>query len=103
MTRYRRSPRPLGAALEPLQVGLAPDTLLAEVQRGGRAAVGDTIAAEARPVAERGGVLTVACEASVWAQELDLLGPELVERLNATLKQGSLTRLRCVATPPREV
>lgn len=102
MTQYRRAPRPLASALGPLEVELAPDTVLAEVQRAWRAAVGETIASAARPVAERGGVLTVACEASVWAQELDLMGPEVVERLNGHLKQGSLTRLRCVATPPRE-
>ena len=100
MTQYRRSPRPLASALGPLQVELAPDTLLAEVQRAWRATVGETIAAQAQPVAERAGVLTVACAASVWAQELDLMGPELVERLNKTLGPGSLTRLKCVSTPP---
>jgi predicted nucleic acid-binding Zn ribbon protein len=102
MTHYRRSPRPLAGALAPLQVELAPDTLLAEVQRAWRVTVGETIAAEARPVAERAGVLTVACASSVWAQELDLMGPELIERLNAALSQGALTRLKCVATPPRD-
>jgi hypothetical protein len=102
VTQYRRGPRPLARALQPLEATLAPDTLLAGVQRAWRETVGATIAAQARPVAERAGVLTVACESSVWAQELDLIGPELVERLNGTLKQGSLTRLRCVATPPRE-
>lgn len=101
MTQYRRRPRPLATALGPLQVELAPDTLLAEVQRAWAATVGQTIADQARPVAERGGVLTVACGASVWAQELDLMGPELIERLNQTLKLGSLARLKCVATPPR--
>ena len=101
MTHYRRTPRPLAGALGPLQVELAPGTLLAEVQRAWRAVVGETIAAQAQPVAERAGVLTVACAASVWAQELDLMGPELVERLNSTVAQGSLTRLKCVATPPR--
>jgi predicted nucleic acid-binding Zn ribbon protein len=64
--------------------------------------VGEAIAAQAQPIAERGGVLTVACAASVWAQELDLMGPELVERLNGSLGGGTLTRLRCVATPPPE-
>jgi predicted nucleic acid-binding Zn ribbon protein len=101
VTHYRRSPRPLASALGPLQVGLAPDTLLAEVQGAWRATVGETIAAQAQPVAERAGVLTVACAASVWAQELDLMGPELIERLNETLKLGSLSRLKCVSTPPR--
>jgi predicted nucleic acid-binding Zn ribbon protein len=102
VTYYRRSPRPVASALGPLQVELAPDTLLAEVQRCWRVTVGETIAAQAQPVAERGGVLTVACAASVWAQELDLMGPELVERLNSSLENGSLTRLKCVATPPRD-
>lgn len=101
MTHYRRSPRPLASALDPLRVELAPDTLLAEVQRAWRATVGETIAAQAQPVAERAGVLTVSCAASVWAQELDLMGPELIERLNGSLKRGSLARLKCVATPPR--
>jgi len=101
VTKYRRSPRPLASAIAPLQVELAPGTLLAEIQRAWRATVGETIAAQAQPVAERAGVLTVACAASVWAQELDLMGPELVERLNTTLGHGSLTRLKCVATPPR--
>ena len=101
MTLYRRSPRPLASALTPFQVELAPDTLLAEVQRAWPSTVGETIAAQAQPVAERAGVLTVSCAASVWAQELDLMGPEVVERLNATLGRGSLTRLKCVAIPPR--
>jgi predicted nucleic acid-binding Zn ribbon protein len=96
VTYYRRSPRPLANALGPLQVELAPDTLLAEVQRAWRVAVGETIAAQADPIAERGGVLTVACASSVWAQELDLMGPELIERLNTSLKDGSLIRLKCV-------
>jgi predicted nucleic acid-binding Zn ribbon protein len=80
---------------------LAPETLLGAVQRAWPGAVGELIAAEARPTAERGGVLTISCSASVWAQELDLMGPEIVERLNRLLEGGSVTRLRCVATPPQ--
>jgi predicted nucleic acid-binding Zn ribbon protein len=58
------------------------------------------IAAEATPVSERGGVLTISCSASVWAQELDLMGPVVLERLNALLRRGEkLSRLRCVAVP----
>ena len=57
------------------------------------------ISAEAQPTAERGGVVTVSCSASVWAQELDLMGPVIVERLNEVLERGSVTRLRCIAMP----
>jgi predicted nucleic acid-binding Zn ribbon protein len=64
----------------------APATLLASVQRLWREVVGEAIAAEAEPVAEREGVVRVSCRSSVWAQELDLLGPELTKRLNARLE-----------------
>jgi predicted nucleic acid-binding Zn ribbon protein len=97
---YRRGPRPLTPTLERLRDDLAPDTLLAEVQGVWPSAVGQAIAAEARPTSERGGVLTVSCSASVWAQELDLMAPAILEQLNSVLRRGHLTRLRCVAMPP---
>lgn len=59
-------------------------------------AAGEVIAREAAPVSERGGVVTVACSASVWAQELDLMAPLLMEKLNAAITIGEVRRLRCV-------
>jgi predicted nucleic acid-binding Zn ribbon protein len=97
----RRAPRPLANALAPLQEALAPATLLAAVQRAWPAAAGEAIAREATPVAERAGVVTIACSASVWAQELDLMSPLLIDKLNAAIEVGEVTRLRCV-TSPRE-
>jgi predicted nucleic acid-binding Zn ribbon protein len=99
VTHWRRSPRPLGLAVGGLRDELAPATLLGEVQQVWPDAVGAAIAAEAQPTGERGGVLTISCSASVWAQELDLMGPAIVERLNAALETGAVTRLRCVAMP----
>jgi Dna[CI] antecedent, DciA len=32
----------------------------------------------------------------VWAQELDLMAPLLIEKLNAALASGEVRRLRCV-------
>jgi predicted nucleic acid-binding Zn ribbon protein len=78
---------------------LAPQTVLAQVQRIWPQAVGDAIAGEARPTAERGGVLTISCSASVWAQELDLMAPAILERLNEALTGARVERLRCVALP----
>lgn len=92
----RRAPRPLALALEPLQRSLAPATLLAEVQRVWPDVAGEAIAREATPTTARAGVLTIACSASVWAQELDLMAPLLLERLNAAIDEGEVTRLRCV-------
>jgi predicted nucleic acid-binding Zn ribbon protein len=94
----RAGPRPLSAALEDLRDRLAPATPLARVQRAWPQAAGPVIAAEATPVAERAGVVTVACRSAVWAQELDLLGPEIVERLNSALEGPLVRRLRCTAT-----
>lgn len=99
MSPSRRSPRPISLALELARGDWAPDTLLAEVQRVWPAVVGTAIAAEATPSRERGGVVTVSCSAAVWAQELDLMAPTILERLNAGLERGSVDRLRCVAIP----
>ncbi len=94
----RRAPRPLALALGSLQHTLAPATLLAEVQRVWPAVAGEVIAREASPTAERGGVVTVTCVASVWANELDLMAPLLIARINAAVRSGEVRRLRCVTT-----
>ncbi len=91
----RPSPRPLSWALEGLTAELAPASTLAQVQACWEGVVGAAIAAAARPTAEREGVLTVQCEAAVWAQELDLMAPELLPRLNTALGEDRLHRLRC--------
>jgi predicted nucleic acid-binding Zn ribbon protein len=95
----RLAPRPIGHALDDLRAQWEPDTLLAKVQRAWPSAVGQTIAEAAQPTAERAGVLTVACGAAVWAQELDLMAPTILERLNEALPSGRIDRLRCVAVP----
>jgi predicted nucleic acid-binding Zn ribbon protein len=101
VTRWRRSPRQIGLALDRARDQWEPETLLAEVQRLWGQAVGQAISAEAQPSNERGGVLTVSCSASVWAQELDLMAPTIIERLNGLLGGVRVERLRCVALPPR--
>ena len=90
----RRAPRSLAGALAELTSGLAPATTLARVQEVWEAAAGSAIAAAARPTAERSGVLTITCEAAVWAQELDLMAPELIPRLNAALGSEEIRELR---------
>jgi predicted nucleic acid-binding Zn ribbon protein len=94
---YRRRPRPIALSLDAIVEELAPDTLLANVQRVWPEAVGESIALQARPTAERAGVVTISCSASVWAQELDLMAPQIIERLNGGLGHGRVQRLRCVA------
>jgi predicted nucleic acid-binding Zn ribbon protein len=91
----RPSPRPLAAALDGLTATLAPATTLARVQEVWGRVTGPAIAAAAHPTAERDGVLTVTCEAAVWAQELTLMERDLIERLNAALGSRELEALRC--------
>jgi predicted nucleic acid-binding Zn ribbon protein len=81
----RLAPRPLAHALAGFTAGLAPATTLARVQACWRDVVGEGVGEETQPVSEHDGVVTVACRSSVWAQELDLLGPELVGRVNTAL------------------
>jgi predicted nucleic acid-binding Zn ribbon protein len=91
----------VSGAIGALADRLAPQTLLADVQRVWPVAVGAAVAARATPTGERAGVLVVTCEAAVWAQELDLMGPELVARLNAALGADRVVSLRCQAAPAR--
>ena len=88
----RLAPRPLGAALEGFSREAAPAGVLGQVQSLWASVVGPAIAAESEPVSERDGVVTVACESSVWAQELELLGGDLRTRLNAELGRGERVR-----------
>ncbi len=97
--RRRPHPRPVGGAVGALARRLAPATVLADVQRVWPTAVGEVIAAEAEPTGERDGVLVVTCSAAVWAQELDLMAPELVRRVNAALGRDAVRGLRCRTTP----
>jgi predicted nucleic acid-binding Zn ribbon protein len=91
----RLAPRPLALALEGLTDGLAPASTLARVQGVWELAVGPAVAAAATPTAERDGVLTIACSAAVWAQELDLMGTQLLALLNGALGDTLLHKLRC--------
>jgi predicted nucleic acid-binding Zn ribbon protein len=93
MSRY--APRSLATALEQFTGSLAPASRLARVQEVWEGAVGPAIASSSRPTAEHDGVLTVTCEASVWAQELDLMASELIPRINAALGAGDIVSLRC--------
>ena len=94
----RPGPRPLAAAIEAAAHAAAPLTTLARVQECWPRVAGEALAAEAEPVSERGGILTFRCDSAVWAQELDLLSGDLLERLNEALGGtpggGPLTALR---------
>ena len=89
----RSAPRPVAVALAQVRGQAEPATVLARVQACWPQAVGAAIAAEAEPVGERAGVLTVACRSAVWAQELQLLSQEVLGRLNEALVGAGSTTL----------
>jgi predicted nucleic acid-binding Zn ribbon protein len=92
----RLAPRPLSKALEGVVPDVAPDTLLARVQAAWKGVAGERLAETAAPVSERDGVVTVGCESGIWAQELDLLAPDLLAGLETALGGRSVTKLRFV-------
>jgi predicted nucleic acid-binding Zn ribbon protein len=98
----RRTPRPLGEVLDGAIDPVEPATTLAAVQRVWASAVGEAIAAQASPVSERDGVVTVACRSATWAQELDLLGGQIADRLRAELPENAaLSGLRFTTATDR--
>ncbi len=96
----RASPRLLAPAVTSLTERLAPATTLADIQRVWREVAGAMVAAAAEPVSERDGVLSVTCESAVWAHELTLMAPQVVERLNVAVGREAVTSLRCRTTRP---
>ena len=92
----RLAPRPLADALRGVAAEASPATPIAAVQAAWPSVAGETLAAAAQPVSERAGVVTIACESGVWAQELELLGPDLLERLNTALGDARIENLRFV-------
>jgi predicted nucleic acid-binding Zn ribbon protein len=93
MTR-RRAPRPAASALRAALDQAAPKTPLAALQGAWAEVVGEQIAAVTSPVSERAGEATVGCSDSVWAQELDLMQAQLLERLRGRLGERAPTSLR---------
>jgi predicted nucleic acid-binding Zn ribbon protein len=90
------APHAIGSTIRALREQAQPATLLAAVQASWREAVGEAIAQQAWPVRDRDGVITVECRAATWAQELDLLQTDLLERLNSQLGDARVTRLRMI-------
>lgn len=90
----RRAPREAAEAFRSALAQVAPKTTLASVQAAWAAAVGPQLAAVAEAVSERDGEVTIECADAVWAQELDMMQRQLLERLRARLGDAAPDRLR---------
>jgi predicted nucleic acid-binding Zn ribbon protein len=90
----RRAPRPATEALRTALERAAPKTPLAAVQASWMESVGERVAAAAEPVSERAGTLVVRCSDPVWANELELMQDQLLERLRERLGDQAPQSLR---------
>jgi predicted nucleic acid-binding Zn ribbon protein len=90
----RRAPRPAGEAFRMVREQVAPKTGLAGVQGVWAEALGERLAEVATPVSEKAGTLTVDCIDGVWAQELDLMQAQLLERLREALGERAPEALK---------
>jgi hypothetical protein len=76
---------------------LAP---LAELTAAWPSVVGDAVARQAWPLRiSRDGTLHVATSSATWAQELALLGDEILERLRSRLGTDAPAALKCAPGP----
>jgi len=97
----RRAPRPASEGLRRALGKAAPRTPLAAVQAAWLETVGERVAAAAEPVSERAGTVTVRCLDPVWAQELELMQEQLIDRLRDRLGERGPRALRFrVEEPP---
>jgi predicted nucleic acid-binding Zn ribbon protein len=88
VSRARKSrPEPLGALVARVleDIGAGNSARVMRIAEHWEEAVGAGIAAHCRPTALRGDVLEVTVGSSVWCQQLQLRGPEIIEALRAAL------------------
>jgi len=90
----RPDPRPATNAFRAALDLAAPKTRLAAAQAVWVETVGERVAAVAEPVSERDGTLLVGCSDPVWAQELDLMQEQLLDRLRERLGEQAPRSLR---------
>ena len=96
----RRAPRPLADALGPFTAALEPASPLARAQGCWEQVVGPAIAAHASRSASVAGSCRWPATEAVWAAEVDLLGPSLVDALNTAIGTSALRSVRARNRPP---
>lgn len=92
----RSFPRPASTAIRAARLRAAPQTPLAALQSVWAEVAGAAIAAAAAPVSERDGTATIECESAVWAEELELMGPQLLGAIEQHLGELAPSALRFV-------
>jgi predicted nucleic acid-binding Zn ribbon protein len=76
------------------ELGLPPGNVHGELDAHWEEVVGGDVAAHARLVSVRDGVLTVAVDDPVWATQLRYLETAVVERATALVGPGAVSAMR---------
>ena len=95
----RRNLTPLAALLASARAGASAQSGSVIDRESWRRILGDRIAQRSKPEFVQGNTLTVIVASSVWAQELSLLGPEIIQRLQRAGFSISELRWRVGAIP----
>jgi predicted nucleic acid-binding Zn ribbon protein len=96
VSRARKSrPELLGSLVARVleDVGASDSARVMRIAERWEEAVGAEIAAHCRPTALRSGVLEATVDSSVWCQQLQLRGPEIIEALRAVLGEEAPSEL----------
>jgi predicted nucleic acid-binding Zn ribbon protein len=96
VSRARKSrPESLGSLVARVleDVGASDSARVMRIAERWEEAVGAEIAAHCRPTALRGSVLEATVDSSVWCQQLQLRGPEIIEALRAVLGEEAPSEL----------
>lgn len=75
------------------KLGITERVKRAEVVADWKELVGPRIAGVARPAGVRGETLFVAVESAAWRNELSLMRPQLLAKLNAGRTEGRIERI----------
>ena len=92
----RRGPQRLGAILPDVhrKCGLERRARERDLLEDWPEIVGEKIAGHSRPVDIRDGVLWLTVDHAAWRQELTLLQPEIIRRLNERHGEGTVVEIR---------
>jgi predicted nucleic acid-binding Zn ribbon protein len=96
LSRSRKSePEAIGILLQRVleDLGAGEGARVLRIAERWEEALGSEIACHCEPTALRGDVLEVTADSSVWCQQLQLLGPELLASLKAVIPEDAPTQL----------
>ena len=94
--RKKHGPESVGSILDSVldSTGLRRRTAERTVLEDWPDIVGDKIAGQSRPIDIRDGILVLEADHAAWRQELTLLIPEIIRKLNRKYGEGTVKEIK---------